>query len=572
MLPDAGSRTTHSPTKKRIVNLSPLLRAGLLGTLCLVHGAALAQSLDASVDPVASTPAARSLLHDQRAAQPERVSRTAGGLAPFGARLFDGGFAADGDSGLNPGYRLQSGDRVAVRIWGATEFDEVLPIDPQGNIFLPRVGPIALAGVRNADLNDTVSAKVATVFTDNVRVYTSLLGAQPVAVFVTGDVLNPGRFGGVPSSSVLNFLDRAGGIHPERGSYRDVRVLRDGRELLRLDVYDFLAEGQLPAVQFRDGDTILVTPRGSSVVVEGDVSVPARFEMRGERLFGQQLLDLARPVPGASHVAVSGVRDGQPFSLYLPMAEFRDFALAEGDTASVRRDTHDDVIVVEVEGAHEGPSRFAVPRDTRLKELLDHIEIDPALAAIDAISLRRESIVVRQRAALQDSLRRLEAQYLTAASQTDAESAIRAQEADLIGRFVQNAAQVEPNGRLVLARNGDLADIRLQSGDTISIPSTSDSVLLSGEVMVSQAILHERGLTARDYIDRSGGFSRRADDKQLIVVRANGEVISGKNPTVRAGDEIIVLPKVPVKNLQIAATIVDILYKIAIATSVAVSL
>ena len=112
----------------------------------------------------------------------------------------------------------------------------------------------------------------------------------------------------------------------------------------------------------------------------------------------------------------------------------------------------------------------------------------------------------------------------------------------------------------------------LQSGDTITIPARSDSVLLSGEVLVPQAMLHEPGLRARDYIERSGGFGEQANTDRLIVVHADGDVASGKNPRVRSGDEIIVLPKVPVKNLQIAATIVDIVYKIAVAASVAINL
>ena len=75
-----------------------------------------------------------------------------------------------------------------------------------------------------------------------------------------------------------------------------------------------------------------------------------------------------------------------------------------------------------------------------------------------------------------------------------------------------------------------------------------------------------------DYIERSGGFSDQADEERIVVVRANGDVSSGKNPTVQMGDEIIVLPKVSVKNLQIASTLVDIIYKIAVAASVAINL
>jgi len=135
-----------------------------------------------------------------------------------------------------------------------------------------------------------------------------------------------------------------------------------------------------------------------------------------------------------------------------------------------------------------------------------------------------------------------------------------------------NARNVEPSGRLVVARGQKVANVQLQPGDVITIPRRSESVLLSGEVLVSQAILAEPGLRARDYIERSGGFGEQALQQRIVVVRANGEVEGGSNPEIRPGDEIIVLPKVPVKNLQIAATIVDILYKVAVAATVAIRL
>ena len=198
--------------------------------------------------------------------------------------------------------------------------------------------------------------------------------------------------------------------------------------------------------------------------------------------------------------------------------------------------------------------------------------MDPALADTQSISLRRPTIAVRQKMALQASLRRLEARYLTASSQTDTESVIRAQEAQLIATFVENAGEVEPDGRLVVARDGQVANVLLQPGDTITIPERSESVLVGGEVLVAQAMLHRQGLRARDYIERAGGFGDQADTDRLVVVHANGEVEAGKNPAVSSGAEIIVLPRVPVKNLQLAATIVDIVYKIAVAASVAINL
>jgi len=491
---------------------------------------------------------------------------------PFGANLFNGGFSNDREDGLNPNYIVQPGDRVSVRIWGATEFSDHLTVDPQGNIFIPSVGPIMVAGTSNKDLNQRVSKSVATVFTDNVRVYTSLDGSQPVAVFVTGFVYNPGRFAGIPSNSALHFIDRAGGISALQGSYRNINVLRGGASIAQIDLYEFLLSGTMPSVQFKDGDTIVVGSRGSTVEVTGDVGNAAIFELSNQSINGRELMDMALLNPSVGFAGVSGVRNAKTFSSYIPLTEFSRMQLQNGDTIHFRTDQHDEVIVVEVEGAHRGPSRFAVPRNTRLRELLDYIEVDPELSDAGAVSLKRKNIANRQKASLEESLQRLEARYLTASSQTDRESAIRAQEAALIGQFVQRARKVKPNGRLVVANNGDIANVMLQSGDTISIPSRSDSVLLSGEVLVSQAMLYKSGESARDYIARSGGFTTQALKDRIVLVHTNGEVSSGKNPKVRSGDEIIVLPKVPVKNLQIASTIVDILYKIAIAASVAVRL
>ena len=491
---------------------------------------------------------------------------------PYGSNLFKGGFSGDQEDGLNPDYVVSPGDQINLRIWGAVEMSNVVVVDPQGNIFIPSVGPVMVGGVKNRDLNARVTSAVSQVYTDNVSVYTSLNGTQPVAVFVTGYVPKPGRYAGVPSTSVLYFLDRAGGIDPQTGSYRDIRVLRDNEVIASADLYGFMVEGKLPKIQFRDGDTVVVGQRGSTVTVSGDINNAAVYEFLSDSILGSELEKSVLLKPGVTYVGLSGTRNDKPFSVYLEYQQFRETRLYRGDSLYFRADTHDDMIVVDVEGVFEGPSRFALPRNTRLPELLDYIPVDLEMTNTADISIKRKSIAVRQRASLESSLRRLESQYLTASSQTDAEAVIRAQEAKMIAEFVSRARAVEPSGRLVVSSKGAVADVMLQNGDVIHIPTRSDSVLLSGEVLVAQAILFDSGLSAREYIDRSGGFSQQADQKRIVLVHANGEITSGKNPVVRPGDEIIVLPKVPVKNLQIASVIVDILYKIAVAASVAVAL
>jgi len=99
--------------------------------------------------------------------------------------------------GLNPDYAVGVGDKIAVRIWGATAYDSVETVDTQGNIFIPNVGPVKLGGVVNSRVNATVTAAIARVYTSDVEVYTNLITAQSASVYVTGYVANPGKYAGM---------------------------------------------------------------------------------------------------------------------------------------------------------------------------------------------------------------------------------------------------------------------------------------------------------------------------------------------------------------------------------------
>ena len=494
-------------------------------------------------------------------------------LRPFGANLFNGGFRGPRAAGLNPSYRILPGDRVTIRTWGAMEMNTVLPVDAQGNIFVPSVGPVPVLGTTSGELDARVNAAIRQVFTDNVSVYTNLQGVQPVAVFVTGYVTNPGRYAGNPGDSLLFFLDQASGISQTTGSFRHVRVLRGDQTLVEVDLYDFLLDGRLARPQFQDGDTIVVDARGPVVAVEGDVAEPFHYELTSASVTGTHLLELAELKPGVTHALLRGVREEQgPISLYLSLDDFRNADIRAGDEILFSADQRADTIVVQVEGSFEGPSRFAVPKNATLMQLLDSVPVDPASADVASISIRRLSVAARQRESLEDSLRRLETTYLGASSATAEEANIRATEAKLIQDFVKRARQIEPTGRMVIANRGEIADIRLQDGDIITIPERSDSLLITGEVLIPQALVYTERNGVRDYIERAGGFTERADRRRLLVVRSNGEVVPARGLSLRPGDEILVLPEAPVKNLQLASTLAQIVYQIAIATNVAINI
>ncbi|BCB62882.1 capreomycidine hydroxylase [Halomonas sp. A020] len=521
--------------------------------------------------PVNDTPRAdwRSGTYGPVANQPQQNPDA---LPPFGANLFTGGFRGAMGDGLNADYQVKPGDQITVRAWGAFEFDRVLPVDAQGNIFIPGSGPLNVEGQNSQQVDSRVRGAITSVYPDNVQVYTNVQGVQPVAVFVTGYVENPGRYAGTPNDSVLYFLDQAGGIDQDLGSYRQIRVMRNNQTVATVDLYDFLINGSIARPQFQDGDTIVVEERGPAIAVVGDVHREHRYELVGNQLSGAELVELARLRSGVSHVLLRGDRADGPMAQYFPLNEFYSQTIRSGDEVAFSADQRSETIVVEIEGSYYGPSRFALPRDARLSELLDAIPVPENMTAVESISLQRESVKQQQQQSMEDSLRRLETTYLSAQSSTNEEAQIRAQEAELIQNFVQRARELEPSGRLVVAYNDRIADIRLQDGDVITIPEISDSILISGEVLVPQAAVYRPGMSVIDYIESAGGFTQRADDDHILLVRQNGAVENARNTPLRPGDEILVMPEAPTHNLQLAATLTQILYQVAVATRVAVDL
>ena len=429
-----------------------------------------------------------------------------------------------------------------------------------------------IEGQNSQQVDNSVRGAITSVYPENVEVYTNIQGVQPVAVFVTGYVENPGRYAGTPNDSLLYFLDQSGGIDQDLGSYRQIRVVRDDQTVATVDLYDFLINGSIPRPQFQDGDTIVVEERGPAIAVGGDVHREHRYELMGNQLSGAELINLARLKSGVSHVLLRGNREEGPIAQYFPIELFYGQTIRSGDEVLFSADQRSETIVVEIEGSYYGPSRYALPRDARLSELLDAIPVPENMTAVESISLQRESVREQQQQSMEDSLRRLETTYLGAESSTNEEAQIRVQEAELIQNFIERARELEPSGRLVVAYNDRISDIRLQDGDIVTIPEISDSMLISGEILVPQAAVYRPGMNVIDYIEGAGGFTERADKDHILVVRQNGAVENARDVNLRPGDEILVMPAAPTHNLQLASTLTQILFQIAVATRVAVDL
>lgn len=500
----------------------------------------------------------------------------------FGANLFSGAFARQGATQFNPDYVVAVGDQIQVRLWGAYQYESPLTVDPKGNIFLPHVGPVQVLGVRNQDLQRMVEAAVRKVFRANVYSYASLAAAQPVRIFVGGFVHRPGLYNGTSMDSLLHYLDQAGGIDPERGSFLDVQVKRGSQVRAMANLYDFLLDGRMPLVQLSDGDVIFVAPRQNTVTVRGLAENAKRFEFNDRSRTVADLARMAKPRAQATHVRVIRNTGTVKNVEYFPLAEASRITLENGDELEFTADKKPGTITVRVEGEHQSAQEYVLPYGSRMGDLIKQIQFTERSDA-ESLQLFRQSVKERQKLLLQTSLKSLETAALTARSGSTDEARLRKEEADLLLQWVERAKKVEPIGQVLVAQAAGRNELLLENGDILRVPAKDGLVLVSGEVLFPNAIAYDGGMSLEDYIRRAGGYTQNADVSRVVIAHRDGSFdeatgdrgflgLGGGAATVRSGDEILVLPRIDVKSRQVAKDLTQILFQIAVFAKVAFGL
>lgn len=532
----------------------------------------------ATQTPVTQTPTpdASSLAAEFSTLPPQSFDYTANMKSDvFGANLFTGAFARQGATQFNPDYAVSVGDMIQIRLWGAFEYDAPLTVDPKGNIFLPYAGPVKVLGVRNKDLQNVVKAAGAKVFRSNVFSYASLATAQPVRVFVSGFVNRPGLYNGTSMDSLLHYLDQAGGIDLDRGSFLDVQVKRGNSLRDTINLYDFILQGDIPLIQMADGDVIFVAPRKNTVKVSGLAGNAKRFEFDDVTRTVADLIRVAKPYPEATNVRV--VRNtGKIKNVdYYPLNEATSVILENGDELEFTADKKQGTITVRIEGETVGAQEFVVPYGTRIGSVLKQVRYSEH-ADVNSLQLFRKSVRDRQKQMLEAELKKLEASVLTVNSGTAEESVLRKNDASLMLQWVERAKSIEPSGQVMLAQADDINSLLLENGDIIRVPSLDNLVFVGGEVLFPNTIAIEANKSPENYIEKAGGFTQNADSSRILIAHRDGsfediEESSGlfdKETVIRPGDEILVLPKVDEKYRQIFKEVTTMFYQMAIGTRV----
>ena len=164
-------------------------------------------------------------------------------------------------------YRLGPGDDLIINLFGASEITYSVQISRNGNVKFDKLAPVYLSGLSIRSASKRLKERLSKIYTglnsnnpiEKVDLELSLQKARSIVVNITGQVEAPGTYTISGFSSVLNALYAAGGPN-DVGTYRDINIIRNGRVIHNVDLYDYFSNGIYPNIYLRDQDVILVKP------------------------------------------------------------------------------------------------------------------------------------------------------------------------------------------------------------------------------------------------------------------------------------------------------------------------
>ena len=268
-------------------------------------------------------------------------------------------------------YRLGPGDEVIIDIWGTSEDHVRGTISPEGSIMITQLGPVYLNGMTineaNNHIKNTFARKYAGLKDSESDIKLTLGQVRTIQVDLLGEVATPGTFRMSPFSSVFHALYRAGGIN-DIGTLRNIQVLRNGKKIAGVDIYDYLFNGKTDGnIRLQEGDVIIVPPYEQLVNIEGNVKRPMYYELKpGETL--EDILEYAGGFTGDAYESMVKVarQAGTENELYnIEDGEFASYKLKDGDIITVGTILDRYTNRVEIKGSVYRPGLFAIDNDVK---------------------------------------------------------------------------------------------------------------------------------------------------------------------------------------------------------------
>jgi polysaccharide export outer membrane protein len=311
-------------------------------------------------------------------------------LKRFGLELFDreiSTFSPVDDMPAPDGYRVGPGDSINLYLYGNEEIDAALSVNREGQLILPRLGPLSVAGLTFEQVKEVIEAKVASQLVATKAVV-SLGKLRAINVFLAGDVLAPGSYSVSGLATVLQVLYVGGGVS-EIGSLRNIQVKRRGKVVATLDAYDILLRGDTSGdVRLASGDTVFVATAERLVAVDGEVKRPAIYETLPSDTLGD-LLQMSGGLSASGYAKSASIERRMPGQssvtrVQVDLDNSKDLgqALFDGDSlvvAAIKEEVGNQVLL---RGAAARPGGYAWFDGQRITDLVGSLD-DDLLAETD---------------------------------------------------------------------------------------------------------------------------------------------------------------------------------------------
>jgi protein involved in polysaccharide export with SLBB domain len=227
------------------------------------------------------------------------VQQSTGRMLPvYGAKLFSRPDTFTPVTNITPpaNYIMGPGDELQLTVWGAFDMAVNLVVDSRGQVNIPRVGTVSLAGISVGQLEPTLRGHMGKVFT-NIDVAATVTKLRSIQVYVVGQAQRPGTYTLSSLSTVVSALFASGGPNAN-GSMRAIQLRRGGQLVATVDLYDFIAQGKnAQDMHLQAGDAIVIPPAGPRVAIAGAYDHAAIYELADSGRTVADVLALGGGVP-----------------------------------------------------------------------------------------------------------------------------------------------------------------------------------------------------------------------------------------------------------------------------------
>jgi protein involved in polysaccharide export with SLBB domain len=441
----------------------------------------------------------------------------------FGSDFFDvmqTSFMPINEPNLDASYILDFGDVLEIQLIGQKDLSDTYTIARDGSINLPDIGRLNLSGLSLNDASNLIKAKVDNSYI-GTSAFVSLKNVRDINILIVGNAYNPGIYTLNGNSNMLHALSMAGGIN-DIGSYRNISLVRSGKIIDTLDIYEVLVYGKYNFSNgLRSGDSIVVNAQEKLVSFESGVMRPAIYEMKENETF-EDLLKFSNGFSKNNDydsVIIKRVAFGNSKVINLKMDDLYSFKFLDNDSIFIREFKVD---IVRIEGSVKNPGTYKFSRGTTLSEAIRSAGgYDSSAYPFGGYLENDIALKVNQ-----DAKERLYQAFITnlitngLSSESEAsgvkELMIQLKEAKSTGRII---AEFD----LDLIANDPSLETILEDGDRLIIPQITQQIYIQGEVANPGAKRYEPGMDLNYYLRKSGGVLKNGDIDNLFIVHPNGE-------------------------------------------------